>query len=254
MIRLFVSDIDGCLADPYKPFELDQLERLSTLSTIAGAPGDHPDFPAVSICSGRAYPYVEAMSQLLGLVTPVLFEAGAGMFDPVEARSEWHPDFTDDVRAQVDEVRHYLEGLVAGTIMSIDYAKRSQAALVCTDDDLLNHALEKITVFVEDGFPDLCTYHTHISIDIVPNFLSKRVGMTWLADICGVETDEIAFIGDTNGDIGALKLVGASFAPANAQTGVKDVVQHVCAGRSVHGVMEAYGRCVEANKRERGSP
>lgn len=253
MIRLFVSDIDGCLAAPYRPFELDRLERLSTLSTIAGAPGDHPDFPAVSICSGRAYPYVEAMSQVLGLVTPVLFEAGGGMFDPVDVASRWHPSFTKRVRDEVDELRKFVESLLDDMSVSFDHAKRSQVALVSTDSAVLEEALERIKRHVDEEHSTLRAFHTDVSIDVVPHVLNKLRGLEWLAETVGVSMDEIAYIGDTNGDIEALQAVGRSFAPANATEPVKAVVDHVCAGRTIDGVLEAYAKCVEANRAGRVS-
>lgn len=251
MTRLFVSDIDGCLAAPYRPFELDKLERLSTLSTIAGAPGNHPDFPAVSICSGRSYPYVEAMSQVLGLISPVLFEAGGGMFDPVDASIKWHPAFTADVRAEVDELRDTVKSLVEDLPVEFDHAKKSQVALVGTDSKALDRALTLIKRHVEEHHPDMRAYHTHISIDVVPLSINKRRGMEWLAETTGISMEQIAYIGDTNGDIDALEAVGRSFAPANADEPVKAVVDRVCSGHTIDGVLEAYGACVEANRAKR---
>ncbi|NNF03947.1 MAG: HAD hydrolase family protein [Rhodothermales bacterium] len=250
MIRLFVSDIDGCLSAPYRPFELDRLERLSSLSTLAGAPGDHADLPAVSICSGRSYPYVEAMSQALGLVTPVLFEAGGGMFDPVNAVTRWHPNFTPEVRKEVDELREHVETLVGELAVEFDYAKRSQVALVGTDPGALARALSLVERHVEEHCPHLKAYHTEVSIDVVPHVLDKLRGIEWLAERVGLSLDEIAYIGDSNGDINALRAVGRSFAPANAADSVKDVVDFVCSGNSIDGVLEAYARCVEANRNE----
>lgn len=251
MIRLFVSDIDGCLAAPYRPFELDKLERLSTLSTVAGSPGNHPDFPAVSICSGRSYPYVEAMSQVLGLVSPVLFEAGGGMFDPVDATIHWHPAFTPDVRDEINELRDTVRALVESMPVEFDHAKKSQVALVGTDSEALDEALMLIKRRVEEHHPNLRAYHTQISIDVVPLSINKLRGIEWLSDRTGISMDEVAYIGDTNGDIDALEAVGRSFAPANATETVKAVVDRVCSGRTIDGVLEAYGACVEANRAER---
>ncbi|MGA1495494.1 MAG: HAD family phosphatase, partial [Rhodothermales bacterium] len=69
MTKLFVSDIDGCLAMPYEPFRMDRMRALMGRIHASGS-------PAFSLCSGRAYAYVEAMTQLLGLRVPTLFESG----------------------------------------------------------------------------------------------------------------------------------------------------------------------------------
>ena len=249
MIRLFVSDIDGCLAEPYQPYDLTALGQLAAWTREAGMPGHHAVLPAFGLCSGRAYPYVEAMSQLLGCVVPVLFESGAGRFDPVRAVSTWHPALTPDVRTAMHRIQDFMATEIVGTDtgMSMDYAKGTQAALVGTDPDELYPALERIRAWVAANAPGFNTFHTHISIDVVPDGLTKREGLAWLADDMGLSLDEMAYIGDTNGDIGALEVVGYSFAPANAQPAVREAVDHVCAGVDVAGTLEAYRLCMDRN-------
>lgn len=240
MIKLFVTDIDGCLAEPYAPFDMKYLGLLAERTAAAGLVGDRDDLPAISICSGRSYPYVEAMCQLLGCRVPVLFESGAGMFDREKATCTWHPKATTDVRKQVDRVRLFMERLVAGTGMSMDYAKAMQAALVGTDPEELRDAAQAISAWVGDNAPDFETFTTDVSIDVVPRWLTKREGLLWLGEHVGVRLEEMAYIGDTNGDIGALSAVGLSFAPANAVPEVKDVVTHVTSSRYTQSVVEAF--------------
>jgi hydroxymethylpyrimidine pyrophosphatase-like HAD family hydrolase len=104
--------------------------------------------------------------------------------------------------------------------------------------------LRIIEDWVTQNAPGFTTFHTHVSIDVVPPGLSKKEGLVWLAEKTGVSLDEIAFIGDTNGDIAALESVGRSFAPANAQPQVKNVVHHICSGTDIQGVIEAYRLCM----------
>ena len=58
----------------------------------------------------------------------------------------------------------------------------------------------------------------------------------------------MAFIGDSNGDLGALETVGYSFAPANATAEVRARVQVVTDGRGIDGVLEAYRWCLARNE------
>jgi len=226
---------------PYEPFHLDRLNVLAGYCRSAGLPGSHATLPAFSICSGRAYPYVEAMSQLLHVKTPVLFEAGAGMFNPVTAQLTWHPSFTEAVRLEIDEIRRFMEGVaLRGQGLSIDYAKRSQAAMVGVHDEHLKDALAEVNEYVATHHPQFNTFHTHISIDVVPVGLTKAEGMHWLAETCGITVAEMAFIGDTGGDIGAMGVVGASFAPANGSADAKAAARHVSALNDVEAVIEAY--------------
>ncbi len=245
MIRLFVSDIDGCLSMPYRPWRMDILGKLSGLAATAGLPDSDPSRPSFSICSGRSYPYVEAMSQALGLVTPVLFESGAGMFDPVSATTSWHPAFTPEIMERVSEIRRDMEDRISGTGLSIDHAKRSQAALAGSIPEEIEWATGLMESYVLENAEDYVTFHTPVSVDVVWKGLSKKSGIAWLAESTGVPLDEVAFVGDTNGDIGALETVGRSFAPSNADPSVQSIVDHVTSASDSAGVLEAYCMCLE---------
>jgi enoyl-[acyl-carrier protein] reductase I len=253
MIRLFVTDIDGCLAAPYRPFDHAPLSRLASYNAESqGASWDAPysgvPIP-ISICSGRSYPYVEAMTQVLGLHVPVLFGAGAGLFRPDRATCEQHPAFRAETATSVKQLILFLEELVQGRPLQIDYAKDSQAGLVGTDPDQISWALGKIRAHVADNFPDFRAYSTPVSVDVVPAHLNKRAGLEWLCSDLGLKMSEIAFIGDTDGDIEALKSVGRSYAPANALEAVKSVAHVVTRSSLAEGVLEAYEDILALNSR-----
>ena len=58
--------------------------------------------------------------------------------------------------------------------------------------------------------------------------------------------DEVAYIGDSSGDIPGLKIVKLPFAPVNAADPVKEVAE-VMRGKSTDGVLEAYHNIIEYN-------
>ena len=137
--------------------------------------------PVVTLCSGRAYAYVEAVTQALALTTPVLFESGAGLFHPVEARTTWNPAITDEIEAQLKAVREWmLESCIPGTSLSLDYNKRAQAGVVSPDQDEIERFIPKVESFVAEAAPDLHVFPTHMSIDVVPPTITKREGLEWL--------------------------------------------------------------------------
>lgn len=254
MIRLFISDIDGCLTLPYQAFKLEPLSELARLAGVAGRPGSHRLLPALSVCSGRAYPYVEAISQLLGLQVPVLFEAGAGMFDPVTARRSWHPDLDSETRTALKQILVFIEELIDGTPLTIDHAKQTQVAVVGTDASKLAWATRKIDKFVRSEYPNFRTYDTPISIDIVASHLTKPFGLKWLAETINLDLSEMAYIGDTGGDIEALAIVGRSYATANANDDVKSVVDVTTEAEDTEGVVSAYWDAVRMNEGESKRP
>ena len=247
-IRLFVSDIDGCLSEPYSPFRLDLLNELATLAEGIRVDSRPVGRPALSVCSGRSYPYVEAVTQMLRLETPVVFEAGGGMFDPVRSRWSWSPQFSAGLKRQIAEIRSWLQSdVMPGTAMDIDHAKKTQASLAGPIVDEVLGAVPLVEQFVGEGFPELIVAHTDISIDVIPLSLNKASGIQWLADTLGISLEEIAFIGDTNGDVPALEIVGSSFAPSNAKKAARDVAHITTNGAVIDGVLEAYRWCSSHN-------
>jgi hypothetical protein len=248
MIRLFVSDIDGCLSEPFRPFDrerLDAIARLAARGDPWGVPGAPPAF---SLCTGRPYAYTEAMTQALGLTMPVLFEAGAGLFEPVKARTTWHPEFDEALERDLEELRSWLASVVRGTGLFVDIGKRTQASVIGPARDDVRGMLPLVRARVAERHPDLTVASTPVSIDILSRRLTKARGLAWLADELRIPLAETAFIGDTDGDIGGLRAVGRSFAPANASDEVRSVVDVVTTGRVAEGVHEAYLACIRTNQ------
>ena len=75
MTKLFISDIDGCISQPYQAMRAEGVAALTVLAQQGGALGSSAVYPALSLCSGRPMPYVECLTQALGLQMPVLFES-----------------------------------------------------------------------------------------------------------------------------------------------------------------------------------
>jgi len=249
MIKLFVTDIDGCLAAPYEPYDLDGFATLRQYAEAARSADDAAEGPIVSICSGRSYPYVEAISQALGLATPVLFESGGGRFDPMAAQTTWNPAFTDERESQLETVRHwFVTECVPGTALSLDHAKRTQAGVVSPNPDEIQKVCVRTNAFVAAEAPELHVFSTDISVDVVPPGITKRDGLEWLTDHLGVAMGEVAYIGDADSDLEALSAVGLSFAPANADEEVRAEVDHVTEGSVLDGTLEAYRQCRAQNR------
>lgn len=241
MIELFISDIDGCLAEAYRPYDLAAFSRLAEMVAAAGALGQVSGRPAFSLCSGRAYAYVEAISQALALRTPVLFESGGGIFDPVNVRVDWHPAFTADVEHEIEQVRAWLRSdVLPGTTMMYDYGKRTQAGIIGPDFDEVDALAPVVREHVEANHPNLNVLRTSVSIDVVASGVTKLDGLRWLCERLGITLAATAYIGDTHGDIPTLRAVGASYAPANATSDVKEAVDTVTKLPLIAGVIEAY--------------
>ena len=250
MIRLFLADIDGCLSEPYRPFDLSGFARLRAWARHAET---DERWPRLGICSGRAYAYVEATAQALGLRGPALFESGGGRFDLPAASIEWNPALTPEAERALDRVREFFlrEVVAAVPAISLDYGKRAQAGIVSSRQGECAGFLPAARAFVaelrqETGI-DLQAYSTPWSIDVVPAALTKAQALEWVAEQDGLGLDAVAFIGDSDGDIGAIEVAGRGFAPQNAYPEVKAAADHVTEGELLAGVGEAYLACLEAN-------
>lgn len=245
-VRLFVCDIDGCLSEPYQPYDL---ERMAALRAYAALAETEAAYPRLSLCSGRAYPYVEAMTQVLGVREEVLFEAGGGAFAPVAAQVTWHPAFGDDAARRLDEAKAWLVAhILPGTSLMYDYGKRTQAGVIGPVAAEIYAAVPAVEAYAQATHPGFSVFHTPVSIDLVPPGITKAEGLPWLAERAGVSLEEVAFIGDSNGDLGGLGVVGRSFAPSNAAESVREAAGFVAEEPLVAGVLECYERCAEHNR------
>lgn len=246
-VRLFVSDIDGCLGEPYEAFHLPSMQRLVDLVARGLAKGESSIYPPFTLCSGRPFPYVEALTQIMGIRVPVLFESGGGLFDPTTARMHWHPSFDDDLREEIEALgRWMIESCMPGTSLLFEYAKRTQAGMISPFSEEIDRWVPVVEAYVEAHHPRLTVFRTHASIDVQPEGISKYKGLNWLSEMLDIPLEAMAYIGDASGDIEALRAVGTSFAPDNAVEAVRSIVHRVTASR-IGGVVEAYEACVALN-------
>lgn len=246
-IKLFFADIDGCLAQPYEPFDLNGFCHLRRWVERALV---EPHLPRICLCSGRSYAYVEAIAQSLDLRAPALFESGGGLFDLRTARIRWNPALTPKVERDLGAVRvFFLEQVIAaGADFSLDYSKRAQTGVVNPDRAEVERFLPAVRGFVTHRFPDLRVYETYASIDVVPVDLTKLAALKWAATEEEVGLDEIAYVGDSRGDMEAIEAVGVGFAPRNGDRAVKNAADVVTDGAVIDGVLEAYSWCVKHNR------
>ena len=238
MVKLFLADIDGCLAAPYEAYDLDGFRALADYGRRAET---DERLPRLGICSGRSYAYVEAVAQALDLRGPALFESGGGRFDLAEARIRWSEHLTPDVERQLGEVRAYFHReIMPNTGFAYDYGKRAQSGVVWTDEAEVERWAEVVDRWVDGRYPDLAVHPTHVSIDVVPRALTKRVAVETVAAEEGLTMDELAFIGDTGGDLaapgGGRVLVRPAERPAEGEGGGGHRDGRPGAGRRAGGV------------------
>jgi HAD superfamily hydrolase (TIGR01484 family) len=257
VIRLFVTDLDGCLSHP---FRAPEWEPLVALTRLHARRAHDPHVPPLTLCTGRPLSYAAAVAQWLSVTTPILIESGSGMYDPVANRLSWAPSISARAEAALDRLRPRIHReLVArfpGTMPEFD--KQRDVGINNPDPAVIASLLEIITGMVRDldaedaalGDTGLEVHHTAISVNVIPRAANKGAGLHWLGEHLGIKLSEMAYIGDSGGDISALERAGMAFAPANAVDAVKAIAT-VTRGEATAGVLEAYQAVIAENERRR---
>lgn len=249
MIRLFVTDLDGCVSFP---FQQPPLEALSELVGLHRSRADDPCVPPLTLCTGRPLTYAQAVAQWLGVEVPFLFESGSGMYDPVANRMWWSPYLTRETEAALKRLRPMLHDDLAarypGTMA--EFAKKKDVGLVNPDASVIEEILDIVQGLVAEQTRDevdLEVHTTPVSVNVIPRAANKGAGIAWLAQRLDLSLDEIAFMGDSGGDLSGLTRVAMPFAPANAAAEVKEVAA-VVGGEATWGLVEAYRAVIEHNR------
>jgi hydroxymethylpyrimidine pyrophosphatase-like HAD family hydrolase len=246
MIRLFVLDIDGCLSYPFRSPIWPDLGKIRDLNNLSRSDSS---IPPITICSGRPLPYVEAVAQWLDVGYPVLFESGAGIYTVRNNELKWHPVVTDDALKQNRELAEFVDKEVIPRYpgMFREFSKFTDVGMVSAKEVDIQHACEQIISHVDGNYPGFEVHHTEVSVNVILRNCNKGEGLRFLSEITSIPLSEMAYIGDSSGDITALKLVGRAFAPSNATIGVKEVAE-VLEMETSGAILAAYNILIKENR------
>ncbi len=128
MIKLFITDIDGCLTTP---FETPDWELLSQIRRLNEQSKHDMAVPGLTICSGRPMPYVEAVAQWLGVRHPTVFESG-GIYEIATNKVHFLSAFDDEAEEQINELKNWLQKEIIDQYpnMILEFTKRMDAGLI----------------------------------------------------------------------------------------------------------------------------
>ncbi len=237
-MRVVVVDIDGCLTPGEgAPWNFDLLRYVAELNQRARR-GDAPF--AITLCTGRQQPYVEAMTQAIDGYFPAIYENGAGLYFPQTYTFLEHPALTNEIRARRAEIKRVIQReLVARGIAQIQPGKEINLTLYPAREKLsLVEIAERARDALKNELDDFDLYASVSSVEILPPGIDKGAGVEWLANEIAIPLAEFGGIGDAPADLLFLKRVGYSAAPANATDDVKANVQFVSQYENARGVQE----------------
>lgn len=245
MIKLFVTDLDGCISYPFQTPTWDAINKIRELN-IKSRTDKH--IPPLSICTGRPYPYAEAVAQWLDIKLPFVFES-AGLFHWEGNKVETALKSSDGELEPIREMKKWLEKIILPEFPSASYefTKMMDAGVVSTDKDVIDQIHEKVITKVNRDFPNLEIHATDVSVNILILGNNKLQGMRLLAKSQNITLDEIAYIGDTSGDLPALEKVKLAYSPKNARAVVKNQTR-VINLEATEAVLEAYKQVINFNR------
>jgi HAD superfamily hydrolase (TIGR01484 family) len=244
-IRLVVVDIDGCLTPgEAQPWDFSVLQFVAELNRRARA--DARQF-AVTLCTGRQEPYVEAMMQAIDAHAPGVYENGGGLYFPMQYRFVENPAITPARRAKLAKVREILAKEIVETgIGQFQPGKEVSLTLYPARAGVTFEQLADVARRALDGnIRGLTIMPLVTSVDIVLDGIDKGAGVEWLARETGIPLAHIAGIGDSSGDLPFLRRVGSSAAPANATDDVRRAAQYVSPFENGRGVVDILSRWSE---------
>lgn len=246
-IRVMLIDVDGVLTPGEgHPAELDVLARATELNRQALI---DPAVPALTLCTGRQAPYVEAMAQLIGAFLPCSFEHGAGLFDPVRFRYSFHPALGDEYALRLCALRSALMEPVfrAGLAFAQPGKEASMSLFPLGGTPLATIAAVARRVVADLGGAFEVAENV-TGIELRPAGIDKGAGARWLSDLLNLPLDQFAGVGDSQPDLTFLSIVGYPAAPANAVPIVKEGVQDVASLPYGAGLLEIIDRIIARNR------
>lgn len=219
---LVCCDNEGCVVDAKGlPFDLPALAELRAAIAASGW-----DF---ALCTGRGVPYVEAMTQVLGLLdaaVPCVCEGGGVLYDP---RTDRYDVLADPVDA--DAVR---AALPAGSYRV--EAGKSVCVSVYPEPGYTVGDLHDLLVAA--GLDGVDLARSIAAVDVTPKGADKAFGVERLLERAGRTWADVLAIGDSWNDLPVLRAAGLSACPANAIPAVRAVVDYVSPHEATRGVTD----------------
>jgi len=227
-IRLVVTDNEGCFIPAKgRPIDPRPLARLQDF--LRSTPS-----AALTFCTGRSVPYMEAMGQLAGLVSspvPFICEGGTVLYWPAEDRAEPlvpAPDFTS--------LTHVL---TPGTFR-IEPGKFVCLSFYPEPPETVPSLHEKLLPHIDAARFSALT--SVAAVDVTPVGFDKGFGLRQLEKRTGISCEEMLYVGDANNDLPAFTVAGATACPSNASDEVKRLAGYVSPYPATEGLLDILRR------------
>jgi len=243
-VKWIITDIDGCISPEESiPWDLDLFHRFAQISQDAAR--GRSDVAPITLCTGRPQPYVEVLLKVLGIRAPAICENGAVLYSIADNRSRFGPGVTEEKILGLRAVRAFLESEVLPDHPDLVYqfGKEAHLSVFSEHPEVFREVKARLERFIaERGGPELLIEPTHFYLNVSLAGVNKGRALESLLDQLGAVRDEVAGIGDTEGDLALRAAVGFFACPANARPALKAVSDYVSPYPVLEGVLDILAR------------
>lgn len=237
-IRLIVTDIEGCINRSELHYDHIGIGKLrGYVNESAHSSGR---LPQLALCSGRQYPFVEAVSAMLDLRGPSVFENGAGLFWPLRPL-----DARIDISAQASSYSwngYYRSGLLEAVKANLDCSIEIGKEFIVTLHPRRGAEVQDLLVSVRSLLSTLGIEAqvgaSASAVDVTPPAVDKGTGIEWLSKAYSVPLSCIAVFGDGVSDLRMFERARVSGAPANADPDIGTHATFRASRSDVGGLLE----------------
>ena len=227
MIKLIAVDIDGTMTFRDRRLDIPAIEAIRKAED-SGVP--------VTVATGNALCFAEAVAILVGTSGPTIAEDGGVIFDRSNNRH---------VLGSAEEADRGLE--VLRKEFDIEETWSSRIRLAGRTLKRTITAEQAMEVFQREGL-NLTAVDSSYAVHIKPTNVNKGAAIGEVASLLGISTEEIAAIGDAANDVEMLKVTGMGFATANSHESVKKAADRVTESPHGKGVREAIDEILKLNR------
>lgn len=210
---------------------------MDTEAVTAIREAEESNLPVI-LATGNILCFAETASVLLGTSGPLIAEDGGVVYDSPSGQEHVIGDM-----GRIDEGVKILEE----RLTNVEHTRTSEMRLTGRTLERTFDAAEATKLLREAGL-NLVAIDSGFAIHVKNPEVNKGVALRKAASLLGVETEDIAAIGDAPNDIEMLEIAGVSFALDNSHPSVKEVVSHVLSQSYGAGVRAAIGKILEGRE------
>lgn len=242
-IRLIVADVDGCVTrGGRQPFDLAMMQRIAERNRASRT---DPGVPAMTFCTGRPLPYVQALQQACACHHPAIAEFGAVLWDPVHQHHSIHPAYSEADRrryqAMLAEAEQQFIANGDGQVL-IEAGKVCQLTLYPKPPLTVPELARRAESFSARWSEHFATDQTTAVVNYMPHAVNKGTALDWLSRLTGIDLDEMVGLGDSESDWHFMRLCARSAAPSNAVPALRARVDWRLQHAAVDCIEELYER------------